>query len=69
MRRALRVDAGISAAELAQDLGVSRQAVAQWERGERTPRGKYLEAYVEALDALADETRSDPEAGLTRSAS
>lgn len=56
MRRALREAAGISAAELAQDLSVSRQAVAQWERGERTPRGAHLEAYVQALETLARET-------------
>lgn len=53
MRRALRVTAGLSAAELAASLGVTRQAVSKWERGERHPRGQHLVAYVNALDVLA----------------
>lgn len=54
MRRAIRVAAGFTGAEVAATLGVSRQAVAQWERGTRTPRGTHLRAYLEVLDALSE---------------
>jgi transcriptional regulator with XRE-family HTH domain len=53
MRRALRESAGLSAAELATEIGVTRQAVANWERGLRTPRGKNLVDYVSVLEQLA----------------
>lgn len=52
MRRALRASSGLSAAELAGMLGVTRQAVSKWERGKRTPRGQLLEAYVAVLQEL-----------------
>lgn len=53
-RRKIRETAGLSQQELAAAMGVSRQAVTFWERGERTPRGQYLDRYVEALRALKD---------------
>ena len=43
----------MSAAELANFLGVSRQAVSHWERGTRTPGPEALEAYVAVLDELS----------------
>lgn len=52
MRRALRITAGLSAAELAAALRVTRQTVSKWERGLRTPRGLHLRNYVAALDEL-----------------
>jgi DNA-binding transcriptional regulator YiaG len=58
LRRALREASGLSAAEVAGCLGVSRQTVAQWERGVRTPRGELLEHYVAVLERLALDSRS-----------
>jgi DNA-binding transcriptional regulator YiaG len=55
MRRALREANGISAAELARPLKVSRQTVSKWELGRRTPSGPLLEAYVAVLDELQRE--------------
>lgn len=57
MRRALRVSSGLSAAEVAVTLGVTRQAISRWERGEREPRGPQLSAYVAVLDAIATHDR------------
>lgn len=57
-RRALREKAGLSQAEVAEALGVSRPAVVRWERGERMPRRQHLDAYVELLRRLAGETSS-----------
>lgn len=54
MRRAIRLAAGLSAAEVAAAMGVTRQAVAAWERGRRTPRGPLLSAYIEVLEAMTD---------------
>ncbi len=51
-RRALRLAAGLTTEQLAQVLGVTRQAVCNWETGRRTPRGAQLDAYREALKYL-----------------
>ncbi len=53
VRRLLRIRAGITQAELAAALDVSRPAVCRWERGQRSPTGERLEAYLEALERLA----------------
>lgn len=60
-RRALREAAGLSQQELADAIGVSQGAIQHWELGRRTPRGKLLDRYVEALTALREATRA-PEA-------
>lgn len=52
VRRALRVDAGLSLARVADALGVSVQAVCHWELGSRQPRPANALAYSELLDAL-----------------
>jgi DNA-binding transcriptional regulator YiaG len=57
MRRALREANGISAAQLAGTMGVTRQAVSKWELGRRSPSGPLLEAYVAVLDELAASLR------------
>jgi transcriptional regulator with XRE-family HTH domain len=49
VRRALREAVGESLDGVARVVGVTRQAVAMWESGERTPRGENLESYVEVL--------------------
>jgi transcriptional regulator with XRE-family HTH domain len=51
-RRALRGD--MPQQELAEIVGVSQQAISHWEAGIRTPRGKLLERYVAALNALRE---------------
>jgi DNA-binding transcriptional regulator YiaG len=48
-RRALRLAAGVSIAEVAAVVGVSRQAVNAWERGTAKPVGDHLHAYLELL--------------------
>jgi DNA-binding transcriptional regulator YiaG len=53
MRRALREANGLSGADLAKPLHVTRQTVSKWESGKRTPRGELLEAYVAVLEELA----------------
>jgi DNA-binding transcriptional regulator YiaG len=52
LRRAIRANAGVSASDVAKAVGVTRNAVGHWERGERTPRGQVLAAYIEVLEEL-----------------
>jgi DNA-binding transcriptional regulator YiaG len=52
LRRAIRANAGVSTAEVAAAIGVTRQAVSNWERGLRSPRGAQLEAYIAVLEEL-----------------
>lgn len=52
-RVALRENAGLTQKELAAIVGVDRTAIAHWEAGRRTPDGKRLDSYIEALTALA----------------
>jgi transcriptional regulator with XRE-family HTH domain len=51
--RVIREGAGLSASEIARELGVSPAAVSRWERGERTPRGKSAEAWAAVLRRLS----------------
>lgn len=54
-RRALREAAGLSQQELANTIGVTRQAVSHWETGARNiPRGQLLDRYVEVLNTLRE---------------
>jgi transcriptional regulator with XRE-family HTH domain len=54
-RRALRIAAGLSQAQMGAAVGATKNAVANWEAGIRTPRGLFLERYVDALRTLRDE--------------
>jgi transcriptional regulator with XRE-family HTH domain len=54
-RRRLREGAGIPQEALAQAVGVDRATISRWETGEREPRARHLERYVEVLDRLAAE--------------
>ncbi|MEU3168967.1 helix-turn-helix transcriptional regulator [Streptosporangium sp. NPDC006930] len=56
VRRALRQAAGLRISDIADAVGATSQAVSNWELGRRTPRGRYLTAYTEALDALREAT-------------
>lgn len=57
MCKALRVSCGVSAQEVAEAVGVTRQSVNRWERGERRPRGEALKAYAEVIHALQESQR------------
>jgi transcriptional regulator with XRE-family HTH domain len=54
-RRQLRERAGLSQQDVAAALGVTREAVAQWESGRRSPRPTTAVEYVTLLDRLARE--------------
>jgi transcriptional regulator with XRE-family HTH domain len=49
MRRALREGNGLTLQDVADACGVSFQAISHWELGDRSPRGRNLQRYVEAL--------------------
>lgn len=51
--RAIREAAGLSLAEVAEPVGVSRQAVLRWELGQRRPRGEPAFRYLDVLEELA----------------
>ncbi|KUN03945.1 hypothetical protein AQI95_21130 [Streptomyces yokosukanensis] len=53
-RRAIREAADLSQQELADAIGVTRQAVSHWEAGIRTPRGIFLDRYIDAIRAMRD---------------
>ncbi|WP_455362006.1 helix-turn-helix transcriptional regulator [Streptomyces sp. SYSU K21746] len=54
-RRELREAAGLSQQEIADVIGVTRQAVSHWEAGIRTPRGALLDRYIDAIRALREQ--------------
>src|SRR5262245_29930418 len=47
--RELRTEAGLTQEELAEKVGVKRDAIARWERGRREPRVSNVHALAEAL--------------------
>ncbi len=53
--RRMRVRAGISQAELARRLDVTRASVANWETGVMCPRFKTVLAIADALGCKADD--------------
>lgn len=59
VRRALRERAGVTQAQLALALGISRSALQRWEAGQRSPRRRYLAAYAAALAHLARAVAAD----------
>lgn len=54
MRRAIRTGAGATLAEVGQALEppVCPSTVLRWERGDRTPTGRYLEQYAALLGEM-----------------
>jgi DNA-binding XRE family transcriptional regulator len=58
MRRALRQSAGLSQADVADVLDVTRATIARYELGQRTPKGELLEDYMAVLAALASQEKS-----------
>jgi DNA-binding transcriptional regulator YiaG len=53
VRRSLRVGSGLSQAEIAIALRVTRPTVSRWESGKREPRGRHHRDYQHLLDKLA----------------
>lgn len=51
--RALRLDAGLSLAELAEPVQVHRGTISRWERNVRRPRGEAAVRYLRVLEELA----------------
>ena len=51
-RRDLRLRAGLSLRHLADEIGVTSEAVRQWEIGKRRPSPEMLGPYVVLLDEL-----------------
>ena len=52
---AARVNRGLTQAELAEKIGVSRQAILDWENGKRTIRPINLYALCSALEVTEDD--------------
>lgn len=52
---AARVNRGLTQAELAEKIGVSRQAILDWENGKRTIRPVNLYAICSALEITEDD--------------
>ncbi|MDP9223659.1 MAG: helix-turn-helix transcriptional regulator [Actinomycetota bacterium] len=55
MRKLLRARAGVSQQAIADEVGCSREEISRYEAGRRTPRGRFLVAYVAVLDRLVRE--------------
>jgi transcriptional regulator with XRE-family HTH domain len=55
MRRALRLEARLSLAELAEELGVTPAAISRWETGKRRPRQPAFDRYAQLLERLREE--------------
>jgi DNA-binding transcriptional regulator YiaG len=54
--RALRLELGLSLAEVARELGVTTPSVSRWETGRRIPRGDLAARYLELLRRLGEAT-------------
>lgn len=55
-RRQIREAAGVSCAAIGEVIGVSRDAVLKWERGQRRPSPRHAHQYNEILNRLAQVT-------------
>ena len=52
IRRAIRLSAGLTQAEMAQVLGTTRPTVTRYETGTREPRGEMRQRYAALLEEL-----------------
>jgi DNA-binding XRE family transcriptional regulator len=52
--RALRRARNLTQRDIADAVGVTRQAIALWESGARVPRGERLERYADAMRVLRE---------------
>ncbi len=55
--RSLRLAAGLSLREVADEVGVAVSTLWRWEAHERRPRGKAAVRYAEVLEELAERDR------------
>lgn len=65
MLRALRLKEGLSRADVGRRLGLCASAIGRWERGERVPHVRYIEAlaklfHVSIYDVLPHTTPATP---------
>lgn len=51
----IRIERGLTQAQLAERLGMPQQTVSRWEQGTRTPSAKSLKAMAGALGCSMDE--------------
>ena len=58
----LRTDAGMSQEDLADRLGVSRQAISKWELGKTVPDVKYIVALSDLFQVTTDYLLKEPAA-------
>lgn len=52
--RELRVAAGLTQQQLAEKVGVKREAIARWEKGDQEPGWSYVVALAEALGVTCE---------------
>jgi transcriptional regulator with XRE-family HTH domain len=50
--KAIRIEADVSQAELARDIGTTQSALSLWEAGKRRPTGDSAIKWLEVLDQL-----------------
>lgn len=62
----LRRKKGLSQEQLAEEIGVSRQAISKWEGGLSTPELEKLKALCEYFQVTMDELTCDQEANTVR---
>ena len=53
-RRLFRMQAGLTQQDVAACLKLSRAAISRYESGDRAPRGKTLDRYLDVLGKLSD---------------
>ncbi len=49
LARAIRMNAGVTQARLAEEVGVTRATINRWESGERRPQGRHRATYAAVL--------------------
>ena len=59
LARALRLEAKVSQEEVGAELGVDKSTVSKWETGDRIPRGRLADRYVDLLARLEADLRRD----------
>ena len=55
----LRIESGLSQAQLSAELGVSQKAIDDWERGVNEPKARYIMSIVKFFDITYDEFFDD----------
>ena len=55
----MRLEKGLSQAQLAKEIGVSQKAIDYWERNVNEPKASYIVALVKLFDITYDEFFTD----------